>query len=114
VQHAPDFSENNKGWALASILGFVFFNHDGNGYNMFPVTYIREVGFRQIDIDGNGIPDMEFILGLLFAPAMETDMTGLFEDFVLYFGGEDMKPGGEAWEVWEGIFVFYENGEDIF
>jgi hypothetical protein len=117
VQHGPDFSYNNKGFALASFIGFLFFNapvEDGPEPLQMPYAIIRELFFRPIDIDGNDINDNANFYNLFRIMRFETDFTGLMEDNVLFFGGEDMRPGGEAWEVWKGIFEYYSNAEDIF
>ncbi len=111
VQHAPDFSHNNSFGALATMQRMFWI--DGGPYEMSH-TWLRECFFRSIDIDGNGIPDNENSFNLMTLLALETDMTGVLEDFVLFFGGPDMRPGGEAWEVWKGILEFYRNGENIY
>jgi hypothetical protein len=114
VEHGPDFSYNNKGFALASFLGFLFFDGPDEPLQM-PYAYIRELFFcKTVDIDGNDIPEKANFYNLFRIMRFETDFTGLMKDYVLYFGGEDMRPGGEAWEVWKGILSYYSNGEDIF
>ncbi len=70
--------------------------------------------FGEIDIDDNGILDQSLAYIICSLAAFETDMTGLSIDVVAFLGGPDMQPGGDAWEVWKKLWVWYADSLDVF